>query len=373
LLLANDDHDRLVAKIYESALGEAAWGPTLLQFAGAFGASASVFHVYDATSRVLHSENHGYSREFADAFYASDAYAKDPRVPHFVSVPDGGVYYDRMLYDVEAMNRDRWCRQSVDILQVKYQLGAMIGLPDGGRAGIAILTTEQEGHATDAAVASLSRLAPHFEQACALGHLVEQRTLTRTALLEALSLKLEGVLLLNRAGSPTFVNDAATAIFNADDGLAYAKGALQTRRAAETRKLQAMIGSAIAQSAGEGEFGGGRMLVTRLSARRPYVIRVLPVPRTERFLTTTSIACVVHVQDLARTPAPPIEALRLTFGLTRREAELAVELARCAALEGAAANAGMAINTARNHLQKVFQKTETRSQVEAVQLLSRIV
>ena len=226
MLLTNDDHDRLVAKIYQSALGEAAWGPTLTWLADAFGGSASVFHVYDAGARVLHSDNHGYSAEFATAFYASDAYAKDPRVPYFVGVPDGAIYYDHMLYDVEEMNRNRWCRESVDILQVKYQLGAMMGLPDGGRAGIAVLTTEQEGHATESAVASLARLAPHFEQACTLGHLMEQRTLTRTALLEALSLKLEGVLLLNSAGAPSFVNDAATAIFSADDGLACTKGAL---------------------------------------------------------------------------------------------------------------------------------------------------
>ena len=135
-----------------------------------------------------------------------------------------------------------------------------------------------------------------------------------------------------------------------------------------------MIGSAIASSASERECGGGRMLVARPSGRRPYVVRVVPVPRTERFLTRTSIACVVHVQDLALAPAPPIEALRVTFGLTQREAELAVELARCAGLECAAASAGMALNTARNHYaRKIFQKTETSNQAEAVQLLSRIV
>lgn len=206
-----------------------------------------------------------------------------------------------------------------------------------------------------------------------LGHIVEQRTLTRDALLEALSEKLEGVVLLDHAGAPSFANDAAAAILRAGDGLAYAKGAMQTCRAAKSRKLQAMIGSAIARAANEREGGGGRLLVTRPSGRRPYVVRVLPAPRAERFLTGTSIACVVYIQDLSLPPAPPVEALRLTFGLTQREAELAVELVRCAGLEPAAANAGMAINTARNHLQKLFLKTETGTQAEAVQLLSRII
>jgi DNA-binding CsgD family transcriptional regulator len=278
-----------------------------------------------------------------------------------------------MLYDVEALSRDRWCRESIDILKVKYQLGGMAGLPDGGRVGFAVMSTEAEGQATEAAIVSFARLAAQFGQACALGQLVEKRALTQLALLEALSLQLEGVFLLDSCGAPTFVNDAAARVLAASDGLACAGGVLLTRRAAETRKLHAMIGAAIACSSGERESAGRRMLVTRPSAKRPYVIRTMPVPRTDRFLTRTSIACVVHVQDLAAHQAPPAGALRMVFGLTEREAELAVQLTRCAGLEAAAASAGMAVNTARNHLHKIFQKTETSTQAQAVQLLSRIL
>ncbi len=62
----------------------------------------------------------------------------------------------------------------------------------------------------------------------------------------------------------------------------------------------------------------------------------------------------------------------MVFGLTDREADLAVELARCASLAQAAANCGMAGNTARNHLQSIFRKSGASSQAEAVQLFARI-
>ena len=48
------------------------------------------------------------------------------------------------------------------------------------------------------------------------------------------------------------------------------------------------------------------------------------------------------------------------------------ELVRCASL-AAAANAGMALNTARNHLQSIFRKCGATSQTEAVQLFSRLI
>lgn len=135
MLLANEDHDRLVASIYAAAVGGSPWEPVLAQVAGAFQNSASVVHVYGPANDVVHSANHGYCREHADAFYASEAFLNDPRVPFFSAVGDGEIYYDHMLYDVEAMRRNRWCRASIDMLGVTYQLGTMLIFPMAGGSG----------------------------------------------------------------------------------------------------------------------------------------------------------------------------------------------------------------------------------------------
>jgi DNA-binding NarL/FixJ family response regulator len=60
------------------------------------------------------------------------------------------------------------------------------------------------------------------------------------------------------------------------------------------------------------------------------------------------------------------------LGLSEREADLGVALVRCPSLPQAAADCGMAFNTARNHLQSIFRKSGTSSQAEAVQLFSRL-
>ncbi len=168
------------------------------------------------------------------------------------------------------------------------------------------------------------------------------------------------------------MNDAAAAILAAGDGLVFSEGDFVTRRGPETRRLQAMIGDAIASSRGNADRPGGLMLITRPSGLRPYVLRVMPAPPVERFLSRHDAACVIYLQNLAAASAPSKASLGATFGLTEREADLAIELVRSTNLAQAAQNARMAVNTARNHLQSIFRKTGTTSQAEAVLLFSRL-
>jgi PAS domain-containing protein len=371
--LSRDDHDRLVASLYSSAAGETSWSATLAQFADRFHSSVSVLQIVDKNLASVSSEVHGYSQEDADAFYASGAFSRDPRLAQIYKVPAGSVYYDHMLYDVEEMARDSRVRETIDVLKVQYQLGAALRLPNVVGALFAVLSTPAEGHASPSAIRSFRRLAPHIEQACALGQLVEREVLTRMALLNALEHKADGVILLNGSGGSIFMNGAAAEILRADDGLHYESGTFITRRSAETRKLQRMIGDAIGASLGAGDKPGGQMLVTRLSGKRPFVLRVLPVASTERFLTGNSIAGVIYVQDLAKVSTPSKESLSRVFGFTQREADLGIGLLHCVDLEAAAASAEMACNTARNHLQSMFRKSGTASQAKLLQLLGRLI
>lgn len=372
-MLSGDDHDRLVSQFYASAMGDTPWTATLGSAADLFRSSASLLQVQDSSKQVVGVESHGYSREFSEAFYASEAFANDPRLPYFQNVRPGTIYFDHMLYDVEEMNRNRWCRESCDILKVKYQLGAVLNLPNGTTAGFAILSSPEEGHASQSAIEALRRLSPHIQQACALGHVVETQAATRAVLLDALARKSDGVILLGRDAKPTFMNDAAAAILNAGDGFSHTSGGgFAARRMPETRRLRHLVQDAVVRPSRPEAGHGGYMLVTRPSGKRPYILQIIPAPATERFLASQTIAAVIHIQDLAAVPLPSAAALGHAFGLTERETHLAIELVRCADLGGAALNAGMAHNTARNHLHGIFRKTGTASQAELLQLLGRL-
>jgi DNA-binding NarL/FixJ family response regulator len=323
------DHDRLVARLYSAAAGEAPWAAALQDVASRFNGGAAVFQVHDASGKIVSSVTQACSS---------------------VAHPSAGGAKS----------------------QPEHLLGASLRLPGGMKAGLALLAAPGEARASASARRCFHRLAVHLERACVLGHAKECDALTRAVLLDALAHKADGILLLDFQGMVVFMNDGAGIVMSADDGLRLARGSFITRRGPETRKLRGLVGNAVAASILMGERLGGHMLITRPSGRRPYVLRVMPAPQVERFLAHRAVACVIFIQDLARTNLPSRESLLAVFGLTEREADLAIELVRCTGLRHAAVAAGMAVNTARNHLQSIFRKTATASQADVVRLLGRL-
>jgi len=371
-MLDRGQHDAIAAAFYTAAAGELEWSAALQGLADAFGTGAAVLALLDPGSSRFRAYSHGRPSDFANDYYASSTFLEDPRTPHFLTIRPGRLYYDHCLYDVEEMSRDPRVQRTVETIDVKYQLGVQLRLPLGVSGALALLSTEAEGHAGEAAIESFRQLAPHIEQSCALGELLVRSAATQAALIEALAARADGVLLLNSLGVLVFANDAAAAILAAGDGLGWSGEAPTTRRGPETRRLLAMIGDVLGMRSAAERRPGGQMLVTRRSGRLPYVVRVLPAPPVERFLVHHSIACVIHIHDLAAVRLPSRRLLQATFGLTERETDLAIELVRHAGLAAAAAAAAMAHNTARNHLRAIFSKCSVTSQVEAVQLFSRL-
>ena len=372
-MLRQGDHDRLVSGFYAAAMGDATWQDSLGQVNALFDGTATVLNIFDTERAQISLEIHGRPVDTAVEYYSGEIHANDPRTPHLYNAAPGAIYYDHMLYNVEEMARDRWCQAATDAIGISYSLGVMMRLPNNISAAMAVLTSPSQGHASEAAIEALRRVAPHLEQACALGHVMEAGAATQAALLEAVALKVEGMILLNLSGAATFINDAAQAILLANDGLALTNQGFVTHRPPEARRLQQLVHGALGARHGAGRRPGGRVLVTRPSGKRPYVVSVMPAPPTERFLAGHSIGCVVHLQDLADVALPSRTTLSAVFGLTDREADLAIELVRCAGLEPAAASAGMAYNTARNHLQSIARKTGAQGQAEIVQLLGRLI
>lgn len=66
------------------------------------------------------------------------------------------------------------------------------------------------------------------------------------------------------------------------------------------------------------------------------------------------------------------ELLREASNLTEREASVALATLRVGSLPAAAGELGIALTTARSHLQHVFDKTGTRNQVALAQMLASL-
>jgi len=103
------------------------------------------------------------------------------------------------------------------------------------------------------------------------------------------------------------------------------------------------------------------------SDRGDYILRVTRLPEG-LFFSVPTVAVLVQPRAQAAFPGP--EALRITHGLTEREAQVALLLARGATRDRIAQALGISPHTARSHTEKVFVKLgiTTRSAVAAALL-----
>jgi hypothetical protein len=86
-----------------------------------------------------------------------------------------------------------------------------------------------------------------------------------------------GLVILDGEDRIASVNERAAAILRQCDGLALRDGALVSRRAAETRTLQALIESCWRTSRRGLGSPGGAAVVTRHSGKPHYVVRAMPI------------------------------------------------------------------------------------------------
>ena len=111
------------------------------------------------------------------------------------------------------------------------------------------------------------------------------------------------------------------------------------------------------------------MALAKRASPRPYAVLVAPVPERVAPVALAAPAVVVFLTDPDHAPETPAQLLRRVYGLTRKEAQLALALAAGATLADAATDLRIAEGTARRHLAAIFARTGIHRQSELVRLI----
>ncbi len=179
-------------------------------------------------------------------------------------------------------------------------------------------------------------------------------------------------LLVDRSGRVRQASVGARAILALGDGLHISQGALRADDPNCSARIDRAISSALAAITHGGT--GGAVAVERPSGRRPWIVRVTPLPRGPEALTAFAPGALIHIIDAGA--AIPIDAPARwaeAFGLTPTETRLVASLMNeDGNLPRAAEQSGLRHSTARVHLRNIFDKTGTHSQVALVRLLQRL-
>lgn len=188
-----------------------------------------------------------------------------------------------------------------------------------------------------------------------------------TVLQQVLDRLVTGVILVDAAARPRYLNRQARAILAEHDGLVVRPGGLHAATAGDTQRLRRAVALAGCGLPDDGRLLRGRMRLAlpRPSARLPLLLNLSSLASRP----PSWVAIFITVPDGRLSMSR--EAIAEAFGLTPREAALAGLLAEGHPLRDCARLLRLGEGTARNHLKHVFEKTLLHSQVQLVTRLQR--
>jgi DNA-binding CsgD family transcriptional regulator len=358
----------LTVTAHEAGADPAAWSRFLGDYAGALRADITIVqnhHFDEHRSELL--ATFGMTQRFTDSYNAHYSSLNVWRERGRGLYVQGQAILDPALYPRTLLKRSEFYNDYLRPNRGTQCLAGVITRCDGVALMLTALRDDGRVPWEEADRRTVEGLLPHL--ACA------QEIQRRIQVLEAGEFALNalavGLVILAADGRIVFANGAADDVFRANDGLSLLDRRITVSDGPAGGALKKAIRYAI--SPGESIECPRRVLVPRPSMRRPYHVTATPLKRTPRpFLGMSPPVAVVLIADPERHRPAATEMLRRTYGLTPREAAIAIALAEGSTVRQVADELGMTYETGRTHVRRVLSKTGTCRQAELVILLQRL-
>jgi DNA-binding CsgD family transcriptional regulator len=368
---STDDLSDLIAAMYDAGIEPELWPEVLERFAGLFAASYGGLVLAGPEGRVqqvgsLRSDP-SFSRSYGEHFGRMD-----PVIPSVLAAPAGTMLTDTMVISKAALERTEFHRDWVSPQGYYSVLGANF-LREGTNVGVAVLSRrQQEDDFQQDDLNLLAVIAPHLQRAMRMNLRLASLGAERNTAMEALDRLAHGILVIDQSCRIMLANRVAEEIVAQADGIGSGRLGLHTATAAQTNELRRLV----AQAAGADRRTpvGGALLVDRPSMKRPFQVILSPLRAHIRSADVAwhVPAVLVLIIDPERAHWSLERHLRTLFKLTPAEARVACEVATGEGLVGVGEALGILPSTARTHLHRIFEKTDTQRQAELVKLLERV-
>jgi len=345
-----------IASIYFCVSEPGAWQKVIERLAVVFDSNACALALYDlAKPDGRYLFHHGLAAHAAATFTARFTTGE----PWLVQAVRAGQPEQAFLDRVDSPQTSSGERFAIEWLGAQGLQHVSCGIVE--RTGDEVVCLENFRRAgrppfDQRHLARYALLLPHLRRAWQLGRLLHTHGISRNGTL---------LQLVERAPEAHFVADrrrpAPAARGLVARGAAAAASLLWLPDAIRTEDA-ALRPEVVWVSAGTRT--GGAPARPRIELNEPARERRQRLPVAERARWREVIATTPQFEK-----ASAEVRLRLLYTLTRAEARLAVLLARGSSLQAAAKQQGVAINTVRTHLQRIYDKTGAHRQSELVRLL----
>ncbi len=256
-------------------------------------------------------------------------------------------------------------------LGIRHLLGADIYTRDGVECRLRITRSEDAPAFSEADKSLVRFVLPHLKRSIQLHTRLDFLEGERQLFAGTVNRMLLGMVSFAENGDILETNEEARRILSERDGLWLNDNKLCVDNAQESRELHRLVRLALADAnSNDGASVVQAISVTRPSGRAPLGILIRAVPMGQWCESKRRSAAVMFLRDAeSNVPQPSQELVRRLFGLTRKEAALALLLAEGLTLDEAADKMDVRRNTARTHLRSIFCKTGVTRQTMLVRLL----
>jgi DNA-binding CsgD family transcriptional regulator/PAS domain-containing protein len=279
----------------------------------------------------------------------------------FVNIAEGRPARLLDLVDPAEFRASTYYREWLVPIGIEYALG--LDVREAGRfhARLRLCRSRAAGEFTDADCRLVESLAPHLRLAVGLYSDLDEARSGRELYADAMDTLTLATIVLDEHGRMVHANRLAESVLDERDGISVSGDRLLFESREDGRRFRELVTRAVDQFSSSRPAVAQAMRVTRPSGRPAYELVVRPSPRepsaNDRRLSAR--VAVVIGSDVAEHAPAELSALAVQqfFGLTPKEAALALRLAAGRSLVEAARDQGVSVNTARAHLRAIFAKT----------------
>lgn len=368
-------YDDIVQRLYDTVDGREGIAEVLPDLAAWVGGSEGMRAqtlVLAKTGEVLENRSSGADPALFER-YATCWMAEDPRIALARTRPNV-ILRDTADLDYEAFERSAIFNEGLVLVDGAYSLFGNFMVEGDLTLAQAFLRGRREGPFEAEHAERLRALLPHLRRATRLRHVVRQLHELHDDVRLALDALSTAVTILEPAGRIVAMNASAEALLRRDGDRFVRGGKLTAPSPSEARELSVAIAKVAALARSAHVEGASKLVVTPVALSRPegepLWVALHPLrPRSSvRGAMGTARALAVFHDPAVRARLSP-ELLMKLHALTPAEAALASALTEGRSLAEFAEARGCSEETARTHLKRVLEKTDTHRQAELVGVL----
>lgn len=372
MIYSEDTLVRLIDRIYDAALAPELWPRFLEALAEVIdGHVANLAHGDTRRNEIVVAATARFDpeavREYAEYYGALDPWVKSGKARGFFRT--GGMGLGKWVVPASDLQKTEFYNDFGRRYRISGGISVILRMEQDVVSALSVTECGREFGEDE--VALVKRLLPHLQRALQVHERLAAVTGQLSAADEIIDRLPFGVVLVDATGRAVLVNMAAQHILDTRDGLTLRDNNLVTTTLPQTTKLLMLVAGAIAASRGEGVEAGGALALGRPSLKRPLQVLVTPLRARGASLRPGSAdACAaIFISDPELQEVTDEVMLQQFYGFTSAETRFATQLLEHKSVEEAADFLEVSLNTARTHLKKLFEKTDTRRQSELMRLL----